>query len=444
MILRPVPEPASQDRRIQLLDLMGTSQQHTAITISAYEYKNKNYTDAKTLLRRELDQEVFNGVEQVHGPSKTTVGDKTFFYFETRRGTEQHEALAAEMSGYVLHVDIRSNNADVLHKIVMAFSQAEFFPPPEAQHRAGAEAAIYQGPAISEQHMRAIREEKPVDHIAAGAIKGTTYSNSQIGVTYELPQGWTLQPEGAIEPAVERYREKVTGDSLLGPRERAVVKACRKTLLSVWRTRPGSNGEVPYDEFGEVTLSVMPLACFPNIRFPEDIKSPTAIREFVAGLQFTQPLQRDMTDARAYELGGRLFVITRGVIAYKEPGDALSRRISVALTMTEQRGFLLIWLFAAPHESDLRELMTAKIELGPDTKPVAADAALRVQGEPSTATKLDSGAPAAAAEPAAYRPSLRSGVSDETSPTTANHPHSSEQPPDPNPTGQGDTQKPQC
>ena len=413
LALRPVPMPASVDRRIQLLDMVGSAAQFTALSISAYEYKNKNYTDAKTLLRRQLDQEVFGGVEQVHGLGKTTVGDRPFYYFETRKGTEQHVVLAAELSGYVLNVDLRAHNADLLHSLLAAFARAEFFPPQEAQRRAGAQTAIYQGPAISEQHLREVRESKPADQIDPGKVEGTLYLNSQIGMTYEFPAGWNIEPAGGVEPAVERYHEKVTGEPLLGPRERALVKACRRTLLSVWRSKPGADGEVAYDDFGEVTLSAMPLSCFPNIRFPSDPTNAAAVREFVLGIRFTQPLQRDMNVARTYQAGGRPFVLTHGTIAYKEQGEALARRISVALAMTQQRGYLLIWLFAAPHDAELRELMAAKVGFEADGKSVEAEVSKPGGG---TAAELPRPAPevqpAAAPQPAfpqaPFHPSLRS------------------------------------
>jgi hypothetical protein len=140
-----------------------------------------------------------------------------------------------------------------------------------------------------------------------------------------------------------------------------VVKACRRTLLSAWRTKPHADGQVPYDEFGEVTLSAMPLSCFPNIHFPDDPKDAAAIRRFVVGLSLTEPLQRDMTDARTYEAGGKSFVLTHGTIAYKQDGDALSHRISVAMALTQHRGYLLLFLFAAPHDAELRELMASKV-----------------------------------------------------------------------------------
>ena len=164
-----------------------------------------------------------------------------------------------------------------------------------------------------------------------GKIEGNVYRNAQIGILYEFPKGWSIQPQGAIEPAVLRYREKVTGEPVMGPRERDVVKACRRTLVSAWKTKPGADGEVPYDEFGEVTLSAMPLSCFPNIQFPDDPHDADAVRSFLVGFSFSQPLQRDMSDARTFEAGGKTFVLTHGTIAYKEEGDALSRRISVAM-----------------------------------------------------------------------------------------------------------------
>src|SRR5271166_1518747 len=207
-----------------------------------------------------------------------------------------------------------------------------------------------------------------------GKIDGNTYRNSQIGMLYEFPKGWSIHPEGAIEPAVVRYHEKVTGEPMLGPRERAVVKACRRTLISLWRTKPDPDGQVPYDEFGEITLSAMPLSCFPNIHFPDDPKDSGAVRRFIVGLSLTEPLQRDMSDARTYEVGGKAFVMTHGTIAYKEAGDELSRRISVAMVSTQHRGYLLIWLFAAPHDAELRDLLNAK--MGFDNEPTSKDASL--------------------------------------------------------------------
>lgn len=366
--LKPVPMPATADRRTQLLQMLGPAPQHAGVLIFAYEYKGKNWTDAKGILRRELDQDLFTGVEELHGLAKTTIDGRQFYFFETRRGVEQHVELATEVNGYVLLAVLQANDPQMVKTLNSAFSRLKFFPPQEAQQHAGPEAAAYEGPAVSSQRMRELRASPPAERMDPGRIQDNVYRNVQIGVQYEFPKGWSIQPQGAIEPAVSRYRERVSGEPVMGPRERDVVKACRKTLLSAWKTKPGADGEVPYDEFGEVTLSAMPLSCFPNIHFPDDTHDADAVRRFLMGFGFSQPLQRDMSDARTFEAGGKAFVVTHGTIAYKEEGDALSRRISVAMLLTQHRGYLLVWLFAAPHDAELRELMNAKMGFDSELK----------------------------------------------------------------------------
>ena len=359
--LQPVAMQAATDRRVQLLDLVNVASPHAAVSISAYEYRNKNYPDAKAILRRNLDQELFVGVEELHGLAKTSIDGHQFYYFETRRGVEQQAQLATEQNGYILLVVLQANDANVVRDLVSAFYHLQFFPPGEALQHAGPQAMAYDGPSLSSKRLREIKDALPAEHMDPGTVEGNVYRNAQIGMTYEFPKGWSVQPEGAVQESIQRYREKVLGEPAMGPRERAAVKACRRVLLSVWRTKPGAEGDVPYDDFGEVTLSAMPLSCFPNLKFPEDANDATAVRRFVVGLALTEPLQRDMSDARSYEAGGQPFVLTHGTIAYKVEGDELSRRISVATAFTQHHGYLLTWLIAAPHDSELRELLRAKV-----------------------------------------------------------------------------------
>ena len=407
--LKPVPMPASVDRRIQLLELIGPAPQHAGVSISAYEYKGKNWTDAKGILRHQLDQDLFTGVEELHGLSKTTIDGHQFYYFETRRGVEQHEELATELNGYVLLVVLGANDPQMVKSLTSAFSRLKFLTPQEAQRQAGPEAVAYEGPAVSSHRLRELKESPPADRMDPGKIEGNVYRNAQIGIRYEFPNGWSLHPQGAVEPAVLRYRERVSDEPVMGPRERDVVKACRRTLVSAWKSKPAEDGEVPYDEFGEVTLSAMPLACFPNIRFPDDPHDAASVRIFLVGFSFSQPLQRDMSDARTFEAGGKTFVLTHGTIAFKQEGDALSRRISVAMLLTQQRGYLLVWLFAAPHDAELRELMNAK--MGFDSEAAAKE------------TKASAGSPEKTLEPGGSAPSdAASGHAVSAPPSAAENP----------------------
>ncbi len=394
--LKPIPTPAALDRRIQLLEMIGPGPQRAAISISAYEYKGKNWTDAKGILRKQLDQELYRGVEELHGLSKTTIADRQFYYFETRKGVTQHVAFSTELNGYVVVTVLQADDAGLVKDLKSAFSRIQFFPPQEARKYAGSLAAEYEGPAVSSQRLRELRESPPAEHMDPGKIEGNVYHNAEIGLRYEIPAGWSIQAQGGVEPAVLRYREKVSGEPTMGPREREVVKACRRTLLSAWKTKPGPDGEVPYDEFGEVTLSAMPLSCFPNLHFPDDPHDVDGVRRFLLGLSFAQPIQRDMTDARTFEASGKTLVMTHGTIAYREEGDALSRRISVAVVLAEQRGYLLAWLFAAPHDEELRDAMNAKMGFDPDV--VTTEAKASAVGRPEKSPAGGSAAPEAAAE----------------------------------------------
>jgi hypothetical protein len=398
--LAPVPMPTTLDRRVQLLEMVGRAPQYAAVSIFAYEYKGKNWTDAKGILRRDLDQDLYTGVEELHGLSKTTIDGRQFYYFETRKGVTQHEELAADMTGYVLLVVLQANDPQTFKSLAAAFYGLKFFPPQEAQQHAGSEAVAYDGPAVSSQHLRELQASPPAERMDPGRIDGNVYLNRQIGMRYEFPKGWSVQPQGAVEPAVLRYRERVSGEPLMGPRERDVLKACRRTLLSAWKTKPSADGEVPYDEFGEVTLSAMPLSCLPSIRFPDDPHDADAVRRFLVAFSYSHPLQRDMNDARTFEAGGKTFVLTHGTIAYKEPGDSLSRRISVALAMTQHRGYLLVWLFAAPHDAELRELLNAR--MGFDSDQATREANVSAAGSPEKRpAPVGSTPPEAASKPAA-------------------------------------------
>src|ERR1039457_4379175 len=141
--LKPIPTPATSDRRIRLLEVVGPAPQHAGISISAYEYKGKNWTDAKGILRHQLDQDLFVGVEELHGLSKTTIDGHQFYYFETRKGVVQHVELATESSGYVLLVVLEANDPQMVKALNSAFYRLKFFAPQEAQQHAGPEAAAY-------------------------------------------------------------------------------------------------------------------------------------------------------------------------------------------------------------------------------------------------------------------------------------------------------------
>ena len=124
--LRPVPQPAASDGSVQLAELSGAPPADAGISIVAFRAGSRQ-GDAKTLLRQALDQQLFVGVEELHSLTKTTLAGHPFYFFETRRGIEQHMFLATELNGYVLRVILAAHDDKVLKQMEQQFQHLHFF-----------------------------------------------------------------------------------------------------------------------------------------------------------------------------------------------------------------------------------------------------------------------------------------------------------------------------
>ena len=131
----------------------------------------------------------------------------------------------------------------------------------------------------------------------------------------------------------------------------------------------GADGQLSYDDFGEVTVSAASTACFPGMKFPASPTDQRAVQDFLLQFGLTHPVVRDMRDAKAFTSGGSVVVFLHGTVAFQVPGDELSRRLSIAMAVTSRRGYLLTWFFAAPHDSELKELLDERSPSMPSRRP---------------------------------------------------------------------------
>jgi len=397
--LRPIPQPVTRDGRIQVLQLAGPPPAYATVSIVAFRLRGKTAPDAKAILHKALEQELFYGVQELHGLSKISLSGHLFYFYETRRGADQHMALATDLDGYVVLATLAANNEKTVKELETSFQHLTFLAPAQVRAYAGADAQEYEGPAISSQRLAKLLADPPANHIDAGKLSGNLYENQGLGFSYRIPSGWTLESEGAVQPAIERSRKRDDLQVWVGAGERELMKVCSRTLLSAWAKRPGSNGEITYDDFGEVTVSAASASCFPGIRFPADSADRQAVKDFLLQFGFTHPVLSDMRDAKAFTSGGSLVVFLRGTVAFQVPGDALSRRLSIAMAITLRRGYFLTWFFAAPHDSELRELLDEKVSF--DTEPLNRDAIATKPGgganlfpnSPTSALALAEGVP---------------------------------------------------
>lgn len=361
--LQPIPQPASRDGSLQLLELGGPPSADAEISITAIPLATggKNQ-DAKSLMRFALDQELYVGVEELRGLSKAELSGHQFYFFETRRGVEQHMLLATTLEGYILRVVLAAHDEKILKQMESSFQHVVFFPPTALRQHLDAATRSYDGPAISSHRLAALQDDPPISHLDPGKIGGDFYENAALGFSYRIPQGWTLEAEGAVQPAVERDRARQNfGRPALGATERRLLEACSRTLFSAWAKRPGADGQIPYDDFGEVTVTATSTACFPDMKFPQGTKDRQAFKDFLLQYGLTHPILSDMRDAKAFTAGGNTFLFLHGTVAFSVPNDELSRRLSIAMAVTERRGYLLTWFFAAPHDSELQQLTDERV-----------------------------------------------------------------------------------
>lgn len=413
--LQPIPQAAARDGSIQLLELGGPPPLDAEISISAIPTASGKNQDAKTLLRYALDQELYRGVEELRGLSKTSFAGHEFYVFETRRGIEQHFLLATTSGDYILRILLAAHDDKTLKQLESSFEHVVFFAPADLRQYVETGARPYDGPSVSSHQLEALEADPPASHIDPGRINGDFYENPAIGFSYRIPQGWTLEAEGAVQPAVERDRAKENfGTPRVGRSEHRLMEASSRTLFSVWAKRPAADGQISYDDFGEVTVSAISLACFPRMKFPDNATDQQAAKDFLLQFGLTHPIIDDMRDGKAFSADGSVFLLLQGTVGFQVPNDALSRRLSVAMAITQRRGYVLTWFFAAPHNAELQALTNERVIF--DSAPPAKVAEVSKPGggsggetAPATTT------PPASGSAAAPEASSAAGTNDPTS-----------------------------
>ena len=394
--LRPQSLPASRNGNIQVLELGGPPPADAEITITAIPTASGNKQDAKTYLREELDQELYRGVEELKGLSKANIAQHQFFLYETRRGIEQHMILATTIGDYILEVVVSSHDEKTVKRLETAVQHLEFFPPENLKQYVAANSKPYDGPSISTHRLAELEENPPAKQIDPGKINGDFYENAQLGFSYRIPQGWVIKDEGIVQPAVERYKAKEDfGRPRMGRSEHILMDACSKTLFSAWAKRPAENGELTYDDFGEVTVTAIALSCFPTLEMPKQGSDIQLFKDFVGQFSLTHPIVVDMGSGKVFSQDGIVFVYLHGTVAFGVPNDQLSRRLSLAMAITERRGYLLTWFFAAPHDAELQGLTNERAVFDKEPPVSVATAA---KPDPSKAAGASESGPSAASE----------------------------------------------
>lgn len=195
--------------------------------------------------------------------------------------------------------------------------------------------------------------------LSKGTTSGNLYVNSDLGLRYQFPDGWTVNEK---ETAVAH--QFAWADDPSAKTETTSNSTCSKKLLFVTKHPEG----MKLNSFDPMALLIaVDPNCFPAIPYP---KSPadheTAQRsasQILSHLQAPGSVVRAPARVRAFDNGGRVMLeISRPLsISTNEATLTTLRNVNRSVLMTPAGGYWVIWIFVSGDDADMDRLKATKI-----------------------------------------------------------------------------------
>jgi hypothetical protein len=165
-----------------------------------------------------------------------------------------------------------------------------------------------------------------------GILSGNTYSNSALGLRYDIPGWWTA--------TLSRGQLKLDDQHPDGP-----VNQCSKVFLSVHAPEQEKN------QFNStITLFAIDPACFPGAKFPKSLKDKKKIHEFARKIvnffAHTAYISSNGADINAGDQAGRIGIWLTGVDVINAPDGQTAKeplRVNKLLGLVESNGYWFAW-----------------------------------------------------------------------------------------------------
>ncbi len=95
--------------------------------------------------------------------------------------------FATSLDGYVLEFNIISFDAKLTAQLQHSIESMTFFDPARAKEIAGPE---------SQARLHLLNR---IENLNPGTIRGNTYTNEEVGFSYEFPAGWVVTDKATQE-----------------------------------------------------------------------------------------------------------------------------------------------------------------------------------------------------------------------------------------------------
>jgi len=265
------------------------------------------------------------------------------------------------IKNYIIRVAVDSNDQDFVQTSKHALMEADFYCTRGGKLTdQGKDVVVqgepYEGPTVPTWRVDAAIRDKPGLGIPAGAVGDGVYRNPDLGLQYELPQGWEI-----LE--TEDNRDPPENERAL--REYELLHACSRVLLHA-AARP-SDDAAQQGQRPEIILRALAPSC---LSVPESgsVEDKKLAGEIGANLQLFSEFGQVKSHLMA-SFAGRSFMVFHGTVGSRSRDDVLSHRMTELILATEHHKLVLLWSLMAPTASELGDMPAGSVTFD-DAQPI--------------------------------------------------------------------------
>ena len=293
-----------------------------------------------------------------------------FYYAIRHKGPNYAAQYWTNINNYAIKVVIGTNDKEFLRKAKIVMAEVRFYCPQDdgtLTTKDGKpvrpEGGPYDGPTVPTFRVNAAIRDQPARTIPLGGVSGGAYRNPDLGLQYDIPQGWEpLAAESTNDPPLDQA----------AMRESAFLHACSQTLLRI--APPGGDTVTPRPSQPMIVLRALDPNCL-SMRTATRLGDKPANDEVAANLEQLAEFGQIATD-ELVSISGHLFMVFHGTIAAPTTGsDDLANRMSQSIFATRYNKLLLVWSLLAPTTSDLNAIPASGVTFA-GSPPIELRAAL--------------------------------------------------------------------
>ena len=280
------------------------------------------------------------------------IGGKEFWKSESEEKTPQGKMqsinFATSLNGYALELNISSFDAKLAEQLQHSVDSLTFFDPTEAEKIAGPDSKPY---LISR-----------IGKLSAGATAGNTYTNEELGFSYQFPSRWVVTDRATQEKVIGAGHQAAYGDNPGTSLEHKAAQQCTRILLSVTKYAEGTRTEEPNPLIAVIAADP---ACLPNFHFPTSVSDRDGIKQAAqqiansfAGAPF---IGQGQTSVSSFVSGGHVIIELSNNSNVSIPDRATPLAIVTSLDFTVAGNYLVTWIFESGSRTELDQMKNTPI-----------------------------------------------------------------------------------